>query len=723
MTGAGSPTPSHTSRKRARAVLACAALGLSLLAAFAVSGAQPAPEGDYAREPPEKIVTAESCGECHLAEFAVWKKTTHATGFRTLHRKKSAEAIATKMGFRLMKRDSLCLRCHYTPTETNGELRAASGVSCESCHGAGRDWIDLHNEYGEGFDHRSEPVEHRESRIAASRKAGMRRPSDLYGVATSCFGCHTVPEEALVNVGGHSTGSIGFELVERSQGSMRHNFLAATRGEEGASNRLRGAAEKRPLYVVGRTVALEYSLRAVAAATENGAYSRAVSRRYQTALREIQKISLKVSLPEIQEILTIAGKVRAVPNNGADLRRAADEIGAVSRRFLDRADELQLASLDPLVQGLQEPEPDPVLADDGAGAGGEPAGVAGGGVVIEGGANATPAVASSGSTSATATSTASAGRPAVGTFKRRIRPRSKFRTLGPGACGGCHEGPNEWWASDPHARTAQPFFDRAAKNVKIALLYGVKVGSMTKGNQVCMDCHGTVASGSESFDVFDGVSCESCHGPAKDFLEPHKEGDKALGTRRPGYVNALSQGMVELKNLKTRAQTCTGCHFITDTRLLSSGHPSGKSFDYTAGMAKINHWDHAPASDQALSAAFRTALATRGPVPKVELAELAPAAAAVVERQGKRSPSLAAATGASWNRPRPAGSPQPGVSGSRGSGPTALIFPTTVGQGPLDLPPFPPLESSATIEDLLLLVKERLELLYQTVHPPPGGAR
>ncbi|MDH3744669.1 MAG: cytochrome c family protein, partial [Acidobacteriota bacterium] len=179
-------------------------------------------------------MTAEACGECHIAEFDVWKKTPHATGFKTLHRKEQAETIAKKMGFRLIKRDSLCFSCHYTPVVDDGRIRVVSGVSCESCHGAGADWIDVHNDYGAAGNYRNETAEARQKRIDRSRRAGMRRPSDLYPVVANCFSCHTVPSEKLVNIGGHTTGSGGFEFVEWSQERIRHNFLEGVRsGNQG----------------------------------------------------------------------------------------------------------------------------------------------------------------------------------------------------------------------------------------------------------------------------------------------------------------------------------------------------------------------------------------------------------------------------------------------------------------------------------------------------------
>ncbi len=85
------------------------AITLCLLS-FAASGRLQA-QHEWAREDPAKIQTAETCGECHVSAYEVWKRTPHATGFKTLHRLKTAEAIAGRMGFKLIKRDSKCLQC------------------------------------------------------------------------------------------------------------------------------------------------------------------------------------------------------------------------------------------------------------------------------------------------------------------------------------------------------------------------------------------------------------------------------------------------------------------------------------------------------------------------------------------------------------------------------------------------------------------------------------
>ena len=161
------------------------------------------PDSPYLRIDPEKIVMSDRddrvpCGECHALEYDTWKETPHSTGFDSMHRSKSAQGILERMDFRLAKRESLCLRCHYTATQPGEQAKAIAGVSCESCHGAARDWENVHNDYGSA-DYATESPEHKAQRIQASTDGGMLRPSDnIYGVAANCFECHTVPSEELL---------------------------------------------------------------------------------------------------------------------------------------------------------------------------------------------------------------------------------------------------------------------------------------------------------------------------------------------------------------------------------------------------------------------------------------------------------------------------------------------------------------------------------------------
>ncbi len=720
---------------------------------------------------PAKVVTAESCGECHLAAFQVWQTTPHAEGFKTLHRQENAEAIADRLGLRLMKRDSPCLGCHYTPTPKGDQLRAISGVSCESCHGAAADWIDIHNDYGgkapDGQDYtfETETAEHRQQRIAASRAAGMRRPSDIYATVASCFGCHTVPDERLVNVGRHSLGSADFELVAWSQGDIRHNFLDSFRHGGVAVNAPRPPERLRLLYFAGRALAVEYSLRGLASATESGVFFKSTQKRLRSSLQELRRVQLQTSLPEVDEMLRVAKGVRASLGQRQALLAAADRIGELTREVLDNHDGSQLADLDPLVRGEEIPLPEDQLpapssanqlaADQpSSGAATAPGTAAPGtassntGTTSGGAPGSSPAPGSSGNaTGSQRPAAATGGVAASGQAKTRLRPASAHGVLSASTCQKCHGDQNAWWFNDRHYTSIDPFFDQSPKNVQIARFYGISPSRMTRGTSLCMDCHGTVVTGQESREVNDGVSCQSCHGGAEKFLEPHQEGDKALGRQRPGYLQALQLGMRELKEPATRAQLCTGCHYITDPRLISSGHPSGAGFDYVAGLGKIAHWQVQLEAPAVLQASFDTALAARGAVPDVPRAQLASAAptgattsqgattqatnpassAAATSAPGPRPGSTAASTTAasttatsttatSDDRTRAlhAGPPLPRPASQR----RGLVSSTLEELSRLDdaqslgLPPFPEITDDTSVEDLLHILKTRLEQLY-----------
>ena len=690
--------------------------GLLLIAAAAAAAQEP-PLLEHARIDPRRVVTAEACGECHASEHQVWKATPHATGFRTLHRKQQALTIAGKLGFRLIKRDSICFSCHYTPVVEDGRIRVDSGISCESCHGPGRDWINLHNDYGDGFDHRSEPAAHRRQRIAASRAAGMRRPSDLYGVVANCFSCHTVPNERLVNVGGHTTGSDGFEFVEWSQGEIRHNFLASSLAGAAPVNAQRPLSRKRVMFVVGRALELEYALRGVAAASEDGVYAKAMVRRVRSAVSEMRAIDRTGAVPQAAEMLDVVRGVEVRPRNEAALVAAAERVAAAARRFFDEALPERLAALDDLVLGREPPEP---VAGQLAAAvdpdTGEPAGPGASAPAAAGGA---PAAAGGGSRPAAGSGSRSAApAAAAGPIKRRLRPASRHRTLGPGACSGCHTSQNEWWFQDSHYRSADPFFDGNPDNVRLATLYGLRPSDSTVGRNLCMDCHGTVISGKESREVLDGVSCESCHGSAGDWLEPHKdETDKHLGRGRPGHRAALAGGKADLRDLSVRASACTSCHYVTDPRLLSAGHPSGADFDYAEGMRKVRHWQSGPAPTSAVRAAIGAVVAARGPVPSVRRAVLA----------------AGGGTGASSSRP--AGGARPGTASGGRSAPQPAVLAlrpppprpalaAASGAGPvagIELPDLPEISQSAPVDEVLRRLQERLALLYRLVREGAGG--
>ncbi len=295
---------------------------------------------------PHQVLGVASCEKCHAAEISVWKQTPHSETFLTLHRKPEAQQIAHKMGIESFKENSACMKCHYTVKKHVAGLEAVAGVSCESCHGAAQGWINVHNDYGgAGVTKDAESDEHRIDRLRASINGGMRNPVNVYMVAQSCYRCHTVPDERLVNVGGHKVGSMDFELVSWSQGMVRHNFLRSN----GNTNEVSSPERLRQLFMAGMIADLEFSLRATAAATEKATFGINSAQRASRAAKRLQAAQAKLKQPLLEEIQTVFSGIKLRLNNSAELTEAADRIATLGVRFAATVKGEELAAMDAFI--------------------------------------------------------------------------------------------------------------------------------------------------------------------------------------------------------------------------------------------------------------------------------------------------------------------------------------------------------------------------------------
>ena len=147
-----------------------------------------------------KVVGPAECAECHKEETEAWKRTHHYTTFKRIPRDKKARKIAKAMGFKRIKKGSLCLTCHFSSQEKNGKPKPIAGITCESCHTAAKDWIKRHSEYS-GKKKATETPAEAKKRWEDAEAAGMIRPKMIYQLTKNCYSCHVVPEEKLVNKG------------------------------------------------------------------------------------------------------------------------------------------------------------------------------------------------------------------------------------------------------------------------------------------------------------------------------------------------------------------------------------------------------------------------------------------------------------------------------------------------------------------------------------------
>ena len=293
---------------------------------------------------PAKIVGPNSCAECHKQEAEAWQASHHFKTFREMPRRKEANEIAEKMGVQRIRSESMCLTCHYTMQEKENKKQPIAGISCESCHGAGEDWIKVHSGYS-GKTEKTETKAEAEARLKLADSKGMIRPSSLYELAKNCYSCHVVPQEDLVNKGGHTAGS-AFELVAWSQGEVRHN----TWHSKGKENVQATAARKRMLYLVGLGVELETGIRAVSRATARRLYAFEMAKRVDRARKQLA-VAAKAApdVPEIAKMVEFAYSAGLKLNNESFLTAAADGVSKLLVSITEKYDGSTMAGLDTLI--------------------------------------------------------------------------------------------------------------------------------------------------------------------------------------------------------------------------------------------------------------------------------------------------------------------------------------------------------------------------------------
>ena len=331
---------SHSRVRNSRTARQLAAIGFIIC-----SGALNA--GEYQPESFDinRVVGYEQCQKCHLQQVSVLQQHPHFLSGRGFHRRDDAKAMAKKLGYSSVKRSDLCMKCHYTPKREGDRVKADAGISCESCHGPARDWIQVHNNYGPLMTKESESPEHRATRINTSIARGMNPPQHLYSLARACVRCHVVDDERLVNEGGHPAGSNGFEFVAWSQGNVRHNFLRT----EGRKNEPSSIERRRVMFVVGLFAELEASFRATAKASEKSDFAFKHAARAHELRNAAVQLAEKTRHPLIQKAADAGNSAKLKLGNGEEMTAAADNISRIAWQIADEVNGKTLDGIDSLL--------------------------------------------------------------------------------------------------------------------------------------------------------------------------------------------------------------------------------------------------------------------------------------------------------------------------------------------------------------------------------------
>jgi hypothetical protein len=207
--------------------------------------------------------------------------------------------------------------------------------------------MKLHSGYS-GKKKETESKGEAAARWKKSVKAGMLRPNNTYAIAKNCYNCHVVPQEKLVNKGGHPAGS-PFELVSWSQGEVRHNvWWNGGKGNPGADQN-----RKRMLFVIGQAVELETALRAVGNATVNDKYAVAMAKRASTAAKRFSALAGKVSTPETKAIVAALGGVKLSLNQKKALNATANKIAKQAKAISAKYNGSKFGAIDPFIPGAK----------------------------------------------------------------------------------------------------------------------------------------------------------------------------------------------------------------------------------------------------------------------------------------------------------------------------------------------------------------------------------
>ena len=268
------------------------ALAGLMTAIFAVAGGAPVlAAADY--------VGPEKCTECHKAESDVWQKTKHFESFKTIRsRPEVKDIVAAAGGSADMGRNEIFVLVHFTVVGN----KPVAGPSCESCHGPASNWITVHNDYGgPGVKRETEDPAHKTKRIENAVAAGMVRPNDKYALATNCLSCHGMANASLdgtklgaMVAAGHPVS--GYELVQYSQGSVRHRFYPP----DVTVNQEMSPAELARLYAVGQAASLVVASEAIGKSNE-AKYVSVQQARIDRAKKTLE--ALKGTVPEAAAVL------------------------------------------------------------------------------------------------------------------------------------------------------------------------------------------------------------------------------------------------------------------------------------------------------------------------------------------------------------------------------------------------------------------------------------
>jgi len=160
--------------------------------------------------------------------------------------------------------------------------------------------------------------------------------------------------------------------------------------------------------------------------------------------------------------------------------------------------------------------------------------------------------------------------------------------LGPKTCADCHKAESDIWGKTKHAASFKNIHRSPKATAILAAAGGDK--NMRK-NPTCTQCHFTMEQENpdKPATAKSGISCESCHGPASDWVKIHNDygGSGVTKQSEPAahhakrVTDAQKAGMIRPEMEYDIAVNCMSCHGFADPgvssaiygKMLEAGHP------------------------------------------------------------------------------------------------------------------------------------------------------
>jgi len=176
--------------------------------------------------------------------------------------------------------------------------------------------------------------------------------------------------------------------------------------------------------------------------------------------------------------------------------------------------------------------------------------------------------------------------------------------VGSKVCQECHKSEHAVWEKTKHAAS----FRDLHRNAKVAdILAAVGGDKNIRRNALCTQCHYTMeqADASSPATARSGVSCESCHGAASDWVKIHndyggpdvKRETEPAAHRDERIRKSIAAGMRRPESPYDLAANCLNCHSLarstvdgaTIGKMLAAGHPINADYElvkYSQGTVR-----------------------------------------------------------------------------------------------------------------------------------------